>query len=214
MGTDIHLAAEVRNDEGEWEYVPGPIIDCSLCDGTGLASRYDENRKRVPAFNDDGTRKVCWYCTNNQFDDPGANLNEDDLAFYRRRYGVGPGKIRDTWFSDRNYTVFAALGNVRNGFGFAGIEPVIADHRGVPDDATSETLALLSGEHSETWCTLDEVEAYDWTQDVYDSGVISLSDYRWIDSLTEYTAAFRERMQMLREAVGDRECRLIMDFDS
>jgi hypothetical protein len=186
---------------------------------------------------------VCRYCTNNQFDDPGANLNEDDLAFYRRRYGVGPGKIRDTWYSDRNYTVFAVLGNVRNGFGFASIEtPVIADHRGVPDDTTSETLALLSGEHSETWCTLDEVEAYDWTQDVYDSGVISLNEYAKLregnqapqswsggisgagivtlttqaadTSLTEYTAAFRERMRMLREAVGDRECRLIFDFDS
>ena len=38
MGTDIHLAAEVMNDEGKWEVLPGPVIKCWSCDGTGKIS--------------------------------------------------------------------------------------------------------------------------------------------------------------------------------
>jgi hypothetical protein len=39
-------------------------------------------------------------------------------------------------------------------------------------------------------------------------------NYEWDDTLDEYTAGFRERMKMLAMEVGERECRLIYDFDS
>ncbi len=298
MGTDIHMSAEVRNSEtGAWEFLPGPVIECWSCDGTGFATRWEE-RKRVPWINDDGTRKPCGWCTN---DGMTPEYEGDTGEYYRERY-VEPGKTRDHWYSDRNYVMFAILGNVRNGSGFAGVEtfvplPSISDGRGIPDDATPETLQILSDEHSGTWCTLDEVDAYDWDQDIQQSGIIGLdvyaqlregnkspdswsggisgqgivtvtmqaadallaqqpaaaltaggdggalkSDanirggapadmlfggggmniggtryyvkYRWVEKLDESTAGFRKRMELLHAAVGDRECRLVYDFDS
>jgi hypothetical protein len=169
MGTDIHLAAEVRNDEGEWELVPGPIIDCWACHGTGIETRW----KRVHS-----TTEQCNWCTN---DGSNPDFPDDDGSYYRRKY-VGPGKTRDSWYSDRNYTVFAILGNVRNGHGFAGVYthdplPFISDCRGVPDDATPEALEHLSNEHSATWCTLAEVMDYPWHAPIHRGGVITIQQY-------------------------------------
>lgn len=296
MGTDIHMSAEVKNEKGEWEFVPGPIIDCWSCDGTGFATRW-EARTRVPWINDDGTRKPCGWCTN---DGTTPEYEGDTGEYYRQRY-VQPGKTRDRWYSDRNYMVFALLGNVRNGSGFAGVkthDPIepISDNRGIPDDATPETLAVLSDEHSGTWCTLAEVMEYNYNQPIHQHGVISLAQYAdckrtgknpdswsggisgrgiqvitpmaadailiergtpskalpaglqsgsaitredagmdmlmspvearqagvteyyvqasWMDNLLEYTTAFRERIKLLAAEVGERECRLVYDFDS
>jgi len=171
MGTDIHLAAEVRNDDGEWEYVPGPIIDCWACDGTGMKTTW-EDRERVRS-----TTETCrWCCTKPEDED-----DPFDRQYATRRY-VGPGKTRDSWYSDRNYTVFAILGNVRNGEGFAGVYthdplPYISDWRGVPDDVTEATRAVLSNEHSETWCTLAEIMDYDWHAPIHRGGVVSLEQF-------------------------------------
>lgn len=189
MGTDIHLSAEVKNPEtGAWEFLPGPTIECWSCDGTGIAQRYERPAEggpsiRVNQTDDEGNPRPCSYCTNDgttsEYD--GTEDGESDRAYYRRRY-VGVGFTRDTWYSDRSYVAFAILGNVRNGHGFAGIEthvplPFISDNRGVPDDATPETLDILSNEHSETWCTLDEVLSYDFDQPIHQSGVIGLDVY-------------------------------------
>ena len=172
MGTDIHMAAEVRNDEGEWEFIPGPIIDCWACDGTGMKIKWNGRVKVHSA-----TEPCMWCCTKPE--------DEEDHPFDReytaRRY-VGPGKVKDHWYSERNYTVFAILGNVRNGSGFAGVYthdpiPFISDCRGVPDDVTKETLDALSNEHSATWCSLTEVMDYDWHAPVHRGGVISLEQY-------------------------------------
>jgi len=247
VGTDIHFAAEVKNDEGNWEFIPGPIIECWACDGTGVA-------RHQPG-------KPCWSCNS----DP-AERDEFDRDYLEARY-VQPGKVRDTWYSDRNYAVFAILGNVRNGRGFAGVYthdplPWISDSRGIPENATPETLAVLSDEHSGTWCTLAEVLAYDWHRPIHRGGVISLAqyaeckrtgqrpdswsggisggnnvtvspeqadrflagsntggmtvhvNYEWDDTLDDFTSVFRDRMKMLAMEVGERECRLIFDFDS
>jgi hypothetical protein len=155
--------------------------------------------------------------------------------------------------------------------------PYICADRGIPEDATPETLAVLSDEHSGTWCSLAEVMEYDWKLPMHRGGVISLAEYdklratharpeswsggisgqgirtvsmteadailagrvridsavadittgllhdaltkvyvnyEWDDTLDEYTAQFRERMKMLAAEVGERECRLVYDFDS
>jgi hypothetical protein len=275
MGTDIHLSAEVQNDEGEWEYVPGPVIECWLCDGTGIAHQWAESGShRVP------TGQPCQWCTND-----GSNAEDEwDRAYYERRY-VEPGKIRDTWYSDRNYLVFAMLADVRNGFGFAGVEtfkPVvpIAEPRGLPEDITEGTKNILSDEHSQTWMTLDEALAYNWNQSIEETGVVDAAEYQWfkdhgrprswsggisggnveevsaedmdrlievgmitIDEDTEHpgsglryptakngvlyvtrvrwtdstdwnTRWFQDRLAQLKAIVGDRPCRLVMDFDS
>lgn len=104
-----------------------------------------------------------------------------ERTYYARKY-VEPGKTRDTWYSDRNYVVFAVLGNVRNGSGFAGVEthrplPFISDGRGLPDNITEGTKSILSDEHSATWMFLEEAESYDWSQQIHNSGVIPLNLY-------------------------------------
>jgi hypothetical protein len=72
----------------------------------------------------------------------------------------------------RNYSLFAILAGVRNGFGFAGTrwgEPVepIAPERGLPEDYShvdvygdDDELENWLGDHSYTWMTLKEV--LDW----------------------------------------------------
>lgn len=171
MGTDIHLAAEVKTEDG-WEHLPGPVITCWSCDGTALAMRW-EGRQRIP------TDEPCRWCTREPVLDPDDPW---DYEYEIARY-VGPGKTRDTWYSDRNYDVFAALAGVRNGTGFAGVyrhDPItpIAEPRGVPEDATPEALALLSDGHTPTWLMLEEVMNYDWDQPLHRGGVVSLEEFK------------------------------------
>jgi hypothetical protein len=85
-------------------------------------------------------------------------------------------------YTDRNYDVFAVLGNVRNGVAFAGCDtgdpiPYISDCRGIPDDADPATLELLSDQHSGTWCTLRELDEYDWDRLQFHRGVVDAKHY-------------------------------------
>jgi hypothetical protein len=225
MGCDIHLAAEMLNeDTGLWEPVPPPLEPCWSC-------------------GEFGTKPDCWNC---------------------KGTGVSDWK---GWYGDRNYTIFAVLADVRNGHGFAGTythEPItpIDTPRGLPADATYESLQRLSDEHSATWVFLSEVEDYNWDQDMIRGGVISIEEYatcqrtgespenwcggisgpdiitvtpmeaekilleggedldriyvnyKWVDPLRRYADDFLAQMTKLRATVGDRACRLIMDFDS
>lgn len=76
-------------------------------------------------------------------------------------------------YTDRNYSLFAILANVRNGFGFAGSDTgegfvPITMPKGLPDDV-SEEVKKVSDEwgcdgHSHSWFTLEELLSYDWTQ--------------------------------------------------
>lgn len=180
MGTDIHLSAEAAvMEDGEivgWEFIPGPVIDCWACDGTGIKHVWQEGyggkNVRVP------TGEPCGWCTNDGSDCE----DEDDRVYYANRY-VEPGKTRDRWYSDRNYLVFAMLANVRNGYGFAGtpthtpIAPICEEPRGIPDDVTDGTRAILSGEHTETWITLGEIWAHDWAQPIAQFGVVDPSQF-------------------------------------
>lgn len=77
----------------------------------------------------------------------------------------------DAAYGARNYNVFAVLANVRNGYGFAGIDTgdgfkVIAEPRGLPEDISDGVLeeAEDHGGHDESWLLLSEVLDFDWTQ--------------------------------------------------
>jgi hypothetical protein len=74
-------------------------------------------------------------------------------------------------YEDRNYDLFAILADVRNGYGFAGVDTgdgfrPIAMPRGVPEDASqyykNEVNQWDGDGHSHSYFTLDELEAYDW----------------------------------------------------
>lgn len=255
MGTDIHMVVEARDDGGEWQYVPGPIIDCFSCDGTGIGMTWVD-RKRVPSG------KPCYWCK-----PPDMSKDPEDYAYDLTRY-IEPGKVRDQWYSDRNYVVFAVLGNVRNGHGFAGVythEPLphLSDRAGFPDDITAESLAWFDcrgGDHSDTHVMLRDVLRFDWSQPIRSGGVVTLEEFdhylrvgapdnwagdvsggavnfvsqevaiervkrknfdphtyvriTWQQPLRERCEAFIERMKELAVTVGERECRLIFNFDS
>lgn len=84
---------------------------------------------------------------------------------------------------DRNYASFAVLGNVRNGFGFAGVPTheelrPISDCRGLPKDISAGLAALQAvdfgvlGDHSFSWVTLDELLAYDFSRELLCVGMV------------------------------------------
>jgi len=91
---------------------------------------------------------------------------------------------------DRDYDLFAILGNVRNGSGFAGCDTgdgfdPMSDHRGIPKDISPEALASLSNEHSPTWVTLAEILAYNWDRKTRKRGVVdavTFLDWDWMKS--------------------------------
>lgn len=100
----------------------------------------------------------------------------------------------------RNYDVFSVLANVRNGYGFAGCPtsrgfPFISDHRGFPDDLSEDVSSILhdkwGGDHSDTWVSLPELLAYDWSVPITKVGVVSAKEFRLWD-VAIYDKAPRE----------------------
>ena len=91
-----------------------------------------------------------------------------------------------SWYGGRNYGLFAILANVRNGFGFAGVDTgdgykPIAMPRGVPEDASGEYLAEVErwgvDGHSHSYFTLQELLDYDWTQTTTRRGFIDPMEF-------------------------------------
>lgn len=72
------------------------------------------------------------------------------------------------WYDDRDYDAFAILADVRNEADFTPI----AEPRGLPPDFVRGADDDL-GDHSLSWVTLAELEAYDWDATVIKSGVTS-----------------------------------------
>jgi len=90
-------------------------------------------------------------------------------------------------FRNRNYDLFGILGDVRNGYGFAGVPtgsgwPSIAPHRGIPDDSTltqrERNGEYIVGDHSFSWVGLDELKTFDWDGVSAESyGVVEMDEY-------------------------------------
>jgi len=89
-------------------------------------------------------------------------------------------------YNERNYNLFAILANVRNGYGFAGINTgdefvPISIPKGLPTDC-DERIKIVSDMwgcdgHSHSWLTLKELLNYDWNQVNTHRGVVSKNDY-------------------------------------
>lgn len=87
----------------------------------------------------------------------------------------------------RSYDWFAILADVRNGRGFAGTITgdgfnIIAEPRGVPEDATSKWKKQVKeweGDmHSHSYLYLKDFDNFDWSQTTQKQGVISLEQYK------------------------------------
>lgn len=91
----------------------------------------------------------------------------------------------------RDYDLFAVLGNVRNGSGFAGCDTgdgfdSISDNRGVPDDISDEAREALSDEHSATWVTLAEILAFDWDRSTKHRGWVNGIEFEKWDRMKQW----------------------------
>jgi len=117
----------------------------------------------------------------------------------------GEGHAVQRHYDERNYDVFSILANVRNGYGFAGVDTgdgfkPLADGRGVPGDLCAEQRhpdlgwdddedrgsyddytadwAYDLGDHSFTWLTYDELLDPDyWDQTTKKRGWVGMDEY-------------------------------------
>lgn len=95
----------------------------------------------------------------------------------------------DSFYSDRNYNLFAILADVRNGRGFAGVKTgegfnPISPARGLPDDVSAdvgmEAMRWAGDGHSHTFMTVQELLDYDWTQTTNLEGDMCAMEFeRW-----------------------------------
>jgi hypothetical protein len=111
-------------------------------------------------------------------------------------------------YGGRNYTLFAALSDVRNGFGFAGVDtgdpipPSPAAGRGLPEDVALHIYdysdyepeevpdtagmsvleqmreSFVFGEHSQGWISLAELLDYDWDYGVTHRGIVGKAEFK------------------------------------
>jgi hypothetical protein len=95
-------------------------------------------------------------------------------------------KIRSKWdtckyrlpdyFSDRNYSMFSVLADIRND----GSIPAMTRNRGFPSDTAPGSASYVDPEnvdHSPGYVTLTEMLAYDWSMMIESSGRISAQQY-------------------------------------
>lgn len=87
------------------------------------------------------------------------------------RFVDEPAEVRQRWYHDRNYRLFAMLADVRNGRGTAGVDTgdrliPIDEPRGLPDDVSKEVYEDSAkwgvDGHSHSHFTLAELLAVDW----------------------------------------------------
>jgi len=119
-------------------------------------------------------------------------MGTDVHSVFQKKTAEGWEDIESEYPQDRHYTLFAWIGNVRNGFGFAGvpthnrIEP-LSDNRGFPDDfkvvdedrdpAAEGHLSMWMGDHSHSWLSADEILAAEPPR-ILRTGVISIEQFR------------------------------------
>lgn len=126
---------------------------------------------RVPTVNQ------WWAETYQEYLDEGSLARAEQVADYRINWEV---------YSSRNYTLFAVLGDVRNGFGVAGMDmgdritPSVGALRGLPDDfelKEDEHYGTWMGDHSYGWLTMAEAFEYPWHTEIVKRGVISVKEW-------------------------------------
>ena len=128
-----------------------------------------------------------------------AQAEEVPNTYYKPETAPAPGErdedgeravdVISDWYSGRNYSLFAILADVRNGYGFAGVDtgdPVVPIDapRGLPDDV-SRTIHQQSeywgvDGHSHSHFTVRELIDADWQQQIVKRGWVGPEEfYRW-----------------------------------
>ncbi|MFF8831298.1 hypothetical protein [Streptomyces sp. NPDC015131] len=127
-------------------------------------------------------------------------MGTDIHGVLQTRYAAGGYWYTDCRMEDdRNYRLFAALADVRNGAGFAGVkthEPIepIAAPRDWPKDFNLDSTKGVTcgydeepwlGDHSFSWLSLPEVMDWKgWDQPLNECGYISRAEYESWDRVS------------------------------
>lgn len=156
MGTDIHLWAEIRQSRAH-------------SDGVSKSKWEAEWRTVGHVFEN------CYYRPEELAT---ISWSEDEGGYeWGSPYSIHP-------YENRNYDVFAILAGVRNGIGFAGVDlgngfNPIAEPRGFPSDL-SDYMKHKAEEvvHTPSWLSLDELNAYDWSQTTKHCGWVDADQYQ------------------------------------
>jgi hypothetical protein len=102
------------------------------------------------------------------------------------KYGGNSLRVDNSFYDDRNYSLFAILADVRNGSGFAGCDlgdgfNPISKPKGLPKDVChligKEFAEWGCDGHSCSWHTLEDLLNYDWTQITKRRGFIDAINY-------------------------------------
>jgi hypothetical protein len=168
----------------------------------------------------DGTWAKVGDVFDNQYYDP-----KRETKTFEDGYVMNAPKT-DEPYQSRNYRLFAILGDVRNGYGFAGIithkpiKPFFAK-RGIPTDASQEYIEEITGwdadAHSASYATLAELKAAPW--DSIGLEQIGFLDTREYERIRE-TDLFPEQwcgsvdgpfVQKITPAVYEREYRNVIE---
>lgn len=201
MGCDIHLYVEVFDKEtGKWKpdltEFPNPGYDA---DGT------DWEKSQTPVIG----QAINPY----QSDYPNIVMVQDDNDNWVEKlwtdvYG-NLDYIYTVYYRDRNYSLFAILADVRNGYK-PSFNP-ICDPKGLPYNISQEIATRFKcwglDAHTPSWLTVSELDTYDWEQTIdWDDGT---HKYKEVSGLF-----YNNVMPMLR-ALGEPEnVRIVFWFDN
>lgn len=141
----------------------------------------------------DGTWKLVWpqlvelreeLIERGEDPDKFPGLVVDDYEELRKHWD---DKWNSALYVGRNYDLFAMLADVRNGYGFAGVDTgdgfeIMDDPRGVPDDASEEYKREVEGwgvdGHSHSYFTLRELLEWEgWDYGTEKRGVVGPTGY-------------------------------------
>jgi hypothetical protein len=168
MGTDIHFEVETLDEHGNWKITNAPA---HVERDPWLYEQLEEYKLKLK-----------------------EPLSSEEQGWAKRSRDYYTEEISKGWQSPRNYCFFAALANVRNGYGVAGDithEPIpsISIKRGLPEDIDishtedNEEAEWHYGDHNYGWATLGELLVYDWEKRFGKTGIVERDDYqRLIDT--------------------------------
>lgn len=140
-------------------------------------------------------------------------MGTDIHGIWQKKVEGGWIDVESNWDQGRHYLLFAWLGGVRNGHGFAGCPPThspivpLAEGRGIPEDFKMEpddihlltdpnhrdprrrkycekdNLEFSMGDHSFSWISVDEVLAADPPK-IWRVGIVAVEEFRNWDGST------------------------------
>lgn len=198
MGCDIHIYVEKKNELGEWEIIKGrnPRIDnyreyAKMAHERGELDRAASLQAEAKAIESGEAFQAGLVELQKEYPKETLEANpnliydyESELAYLEYH---APKRAENWIYDGRNYGLFAILANVRNGYGFAGVDTgdgfvPIKMPKGLPTNVSffveEEARRWGIDGHSHSYLTAKELSDYDWFQLSVKRGVVNEKQYK------------------------------------